>query len=90
MKAGNFLLLQDFIGLNKVIFQIPVYQRNYDWSEDNVKRLLDDLKTIIDTGEKHFLGTIVYLPHDDDDDEVLMHEYIIIDGQQRLTTVMLI
>ena len=90
MKAGNFLLLQDFIGLNKVIFQIPVYQRNYDWSEENVKRLLDDLKTIIDTSEKHFLGTIVYLPHDDDDDEVLMHEYIIIDGQQRLTTVMLV
>ena len=67
MKAGNFLLLQDFIGVNKVIFQIPVYQRNYDWSEDNVKRLLDDLKTIIDTGEKHFLGTIVYLPPEDHD-----------------------
>ena len=90
MKAGNFQLLQDFIGVNKVIFQIPVYQRNYDWSEENVMRLLDDLKHIIDQGDKHFLGTIVYQPHDDDDDEVLMHEYIIIDGQQRLTTVMLI
>lgn len=90
MKAGNFLLLQDFIGVNKVIFQIPVYQRNYDWSEENVKRLLDDLKTIIDTGDQHFLGTIVYLPQSSDDDEVLMHTYTIIDGQQRLTTVMLV
>ena len=47
MKAGNFLLLRDFMGANKVIFQIPVYQRNYDWSEENCKRLLGDIKKIM-------------------------------------------
>ena len=47
MKAGNFLLLRDFMGANKVFFQIPVYQRNYDWSEENCKRLLGDIKKII-------------------------------------------
>ena len=55
MDAGKLWMLQDFIGTNKVLFRIPVYQRNYDWSDVNCNKLLDDIKQIIDTGEKHFL-----------------------------------
>ena len=62
MDAGKLWMLQDFIGTNKVLFRIPVYQRNYDWSDVNCNKLLDDTKQIIDTGEKHFLGTFVYMP----------------------------
>ena len=61
MDAHKIWMLRDFIGARKVVFRIPVYQRNYDWSEENCSRLLDDIKTIIDTGEKHFLGTIVFM-----------------------------
>lgn len=88
MKADTLQLLGDFIGSNKVLFRIPVYQRNYDWSEENCIRLLDDIRDIIDTDEKHFLGTIVYMAIENH--SVVLHDYIIIDGQQRLTTTMII
>lgn len=87
MDAGKLWILQDFIGTNKVLFRIPVYQRNYDWSVENCNRLLDDIKKIIDTGEKHFLGTIVYMPIGGG---FSLKEYTIIDGQQRLTTMMIL
>ena len=54
MDAGKLWMLQDFIGTNKVLFRIPVYQRNYDWSDVNCNKLLDDIKQIIDTGESIF------------------------------------
>lgn len=88
MDAHKLWMLRDFIGTNKVLFRIPVYQRNYDWSETNCDRLLDDIKDIIDSGEKHFLGTIVFMAAKNGG--FSLQEYIIIDGQQRLTTLMLI
>jgi len=88
MDAGNLWMLREFIGTNKVLFQIPVYQRNYDWSESNCNRLLDDIKTIIDTGEKHFLGSIVFMSTKDH--SFSLQTYTVIDGQQRLTTMMIL
>lgn len=81
-------MLRDFIGTNKVLFRIPVYQRNYDWSESNCNRLLDDIYGIMQSGDKHFLGTIVFMAAKSGG--FALQEYIIIDGQQRLTTLMLI
>lgn len=81
-------MLRDFIGTNKVLFRIPVYQRNYDWSEPNCNRLLDDIYGIMQSGDKHFLGTIVFMAAKSGG--FALREYIIIDGQQRLTTLMLI
>ena len=54
MDANKIWMLRDFIGARKVVFRIPVYQRNYDWSEENCNRLLDDIKTIIDTEKSIF------------------------------------
>lgn len=88
MDAGKLWMLRDFIGANKVLFKIPVYQRNYDWAESNCIRLLDDVRNIIETDEKHFLGTIVFMAVNGGGFK--LHEYIIIDGQQRLTTMMLL
>lgn len=87
MDANKLWVLRDFIGINKVLFKIPVYQRNYDWSVSNCNRLLDDIKKIIDTGEKHFIGTFVYMPLDGG---LALREYTIIDGQQRLTTIIIL
>lgn len=87
MDAHKLWMLRDFIGANKVLFRIPVYQRNYDWSEGNCTRLLDDILTIIEMGEKHFLGTIVFMAARNGG--FALQEYIIIDGQQRLTTLMI-
>lgn len=88
MDAHKLWMLRDFIGTNKVLFKIPVYQRNYDWAESNCDRLLDDIYDIINSGEKHFLGTIVFMAAKNGG--FALQEYIIIDGQQRLTTMMLI
>ncbi len=62
---------------------IPVYQRNYDWKPENCARLFDDLIEMVKDGrEEHFFGSIVsQTPHG---------ERVIIDGQQRITTVFLL
>lgn len=88
MDAHKLWMLRDFIGTNKVLFRIPVYQRNYDWSESNCNRLLDDIYGIMQSGDKHFLGTIVFVAAKSGG--FALQEYIIIDGHQRLTTLMLI
>ncbi len=66
---------------------IPVYQRKYDWKQENCRQLYEDLKKIIRDGRNsHFFGSIV--------SSVVANgskiEYHIIDGQQRLTTVSLL
>ena len=64
-------------------FVIPVYQRNYDWKRDNCSQLLSDLLDVVNEERpSHFFGSIVSSTEGDD--------YIIIDGQQRLTTVSLL
>ncbi|MCQ2599432.1 MAG: DUF262 domain-containing protein, partial [Alphaproteobacteria bacterium] len=89
MDAGKLFILQKFIGQQDVLFKIPVYQRNYDWKPEHVRRLLLDIKNIIETGNKHFLGTIVHMA---DSSKLLggVSQYVIIDGQQRLTTMMIL
>ena len=78
MKADNIWMIQGFIGRQDVLFHIPVYQRNYDWSEQNCNRLLDDVERILQTGEKHFLGSIVFMSSKEN--SFSMPKYIIIHG----------
>ncbi|MDE5758271.1 MAG: DUF262 domain-containing protein, partial [Allobaculum sp.] len=68
-------------------FVIPVYQRNYDWKIENCKQLYDDLVKIVKNQRKnHFFGSLVSVYNPNGQHE----EYLIIDGQQRLTTVSLL
>ncbi len=68
-------------------FVIPVYQRNYDWGTVHCKRLYDDLVKIIKNDrESHFFGSLVSVYNPEGDNE----EFLVIDGQQRLTTVSLL
>lgn len=85
MKANETTLIE-LIGVRKRTFSIPVYQRNYDWKIDNCKQLFYDIQTIAETGKDHFLGTIVYIP---DRSTATSPIFIVIDGQQRITSVML-
>ena len=88
MDAFRRQLLGDLFNQNRVSFRIPVYQRNYDWAESNCAQLLADLRAIIDTGNKHFLGAMVYM--ETAGNEQILHDYVIIDGQQRITTTMIL
>ncbi|MCQ2467694.1 MAG: DUF262 domain-containing HNH endonuclease family protein [Clostridia bacterium] len=86
MKANETTLIE-LIGVRKRVFSIPVYQRNYDWKPNNCKQLFYDIENIVITGKDHFLGTIVYIP---DRSTATCPVFIVIDGQQRLTSVMLL
>lgn len=90
MKADAIKLL-DFIGKSQEKqFVIPIYQRVYGWEKEHCKQLWDD---IIKTGgndqiEGHFIGSIVFVH--DGIYTTNYNELLIIDGQQRLTTITLL
>lgn len=86
MKGSETKLAAYMQGSNKR-FVIPVYQRNYDWKTENCKQLYDDLLTIAQRHHKsHFFGSIVSVYNPDGPND----EFLVIDGQQRLTTVSLL
>ncbi|WQU12117.1 DUF262 and DUF1524 domain-containing protein [Helicobacter pylori] len=90
MKADAMKLL-DFIGKSQEKqFVIPIYQRVYSWEKEQCEQLWDD---IIKTGgndqiEGHFIGSIVFVH--DGIYTTNYNELLIIDGQQRLTTITLL
>lgn len=88
MQAGPMKLLA-LLKENKNTFNIPVYQRNYEWNNEQVRQFFRDIEKIItdDYNNGHFLGTIVFVSNEKQD---LMMERIIIDGQQRITTTLLL
>lgn len=91
MKATE-TVFKNFLTQNKTQFVIPVYQRNYDWTTAECKQLLED---IIEVGNKtsnddtHFIGSIVFI-HDGVYTSSDVKQLVIIDGQQRLTTMTLL
>lgn len=87
MKASE-ANLNDLIKKNDIQFVIPVYQRNYDWTMKECKVLLNDIKEAGKLNREHFIGSIVYV--DDHAPKTGIQELIIVDGQQRLTTIILI
>ncbi len=91
MKATQSTV-NDFFALTGTIFSIPVYQRNYTWEEENCEKLLQDIVSISQNKKTHFMGSITYILHWIDDEKSLrrLQEFVIIDGQQRITTLMLL
>ena len=89
MKASSNNLLSIIKGPRQ--FVIPIYQRTYSWTEQQCRQLWDD---IIRAGKRddisaHFIGSVVYI-------EQGLYQVsgisplLVIDGQQRLTTAMLL
>lgn len=75
--------------LGKKIYCIPRNQRKYVWGTDNWKNLLEDLDFLQDTGKYHFLGSIVLNTQSNPNNDDVQY-FEIIDGQQRITTIILI
>ncbi len=84
--------INDFFAITGTVFSIPVYQRNYTWEEENCEKLLQDIVSISQNKKTHFMGSITYILHLIDDEKSLrqLQEFVIIDGQQRVTTIMLL
>ena len=86
MKA-NELQVINFLQAPNVQFVIPVYQRNYDWTTVQCGELLKDI-LLVETENRgtHFIGSIVFI-HEGTYSTNEVKELVIIDGQQRLTTI---
>ncbi|WP_375384647.1 DUF262 domain-containing protein [uncultured Microbacterium sp.] len=67
---------------------VPVYQRQYRWDIGGCEQLLADIRAVADADERHmhFLGSILSTSSTSAD----VAELVLIDGQQRITTLMLL
>ncbi|GAA8059242.1 DUF262 and DUF1524 domain-containing protein [Helicobacter pylori] len=89
MKADATPLLKFIKDNQKNQLVIPIYQRVYSWEKKQCKELWDDITKIggNDKMDGHFIGSILYMldgiTHSD-------NALLIIDGQQRLTTITLL
>ncbi|MCQ2927556.1 DUF262 and DUF1524 domain-containing protein [Helicobacter pylori] len=88
MKADATTLLGFFEENQNNQFVIPIYQRLYSWKKEQCEQLWDDIIKIggNDKMNGHFIGSILYVR----DDNTHSSPLLIIDGQQRLTTITLL
>lgn len=77
-------VIANFLGQNGQQYKIPVYQRNYEWSWEQCDKLFEDVVTAGQRNRLHFCGSIVFKPMPPWKG---IANHIIIDGQQRLTTI---
>ena len=88
MKAGEVTFQSLLDG--KVQYQVPLFQRTYNWGEDEWERLWEDILEIyaMDEPRNHFIGAVVTQPVGDPAGQTT--KYLLIDGQQRFTTLLII
>ncbi len=74
---------------DELYYQIPIYQRPYQWTEENCEKLLDDLffNYEDDRESDYFCGSLVLIAISEDSKAKI---YDVVDGQQRLSTFILL
>ncbi|WP_120903785.1 DUF262 domain-containing protein [Helicobacter pylori] len=74
---------------DELYYQIPIYQRPYQWTEENCEKLLDDLffNYEDDRESDYFCGSLVLIAISEDSKATT---YDVVDGQQRLSTFILL
>lgn len=67
-----------------VTYEIPIYQRNYAWEEEQIRMLVQDIFNAYNANKQtYYIGTLVTFDEGG-------RTYEVIDGQQRLTTIYII
>lgn len=88
MKAQDLPFTQLLEGSKQFI--IPIFQRTYSWERSHCEQLWNDIIRV--GGNKdlksHFIGSAVYIP--DQDTSAAISRWLVIDGQQRITTLILL
>ncbi|GAA7392716.1 DUF262 domain-containing protein [Helicobacter pylori] len=86
---SNDLNLRDILK-DELYYQIPIYQRPYQWTEENCEKLLDDLffNYEDDRASDYFCGSLVLILISEDSKKA--KTYDVVDGQQRLSTFILL
>jgi uncharacterized protein with ParB-like and HNH nuclease domain len=87
-EAYKTLVIEKFFDDNKKQYIIPVYQRNYDWTPEDCKILFDDVLYAFDNDILHFIGSIYVIHKSEKNNNIT--PIIIVDGQQRITTIYLL
>lgn len=80
--------LIDFMGESNTQLVVPVYQRVYSWTTPQLREFWDDLMEAGRQGKPHFMGTVFFSEGTSHYEGVRQLE--LIDGQQRMTTLMLL
>jgi hypothetical protein len=76
-------------------FEVPLYQRPYSWQDDQRQQLWEDILTEADrvkdgeVGSGHFIGSVVLAPSPTAISAGGLQRWLVVDGQQRLTTLMI-
>ncbi|GAA7705811.1 DUF262 domain-containing protein [Helicobacter pylori] len=89
---GKAYQLRDILATElSAYYQIPTYQRPYQWTEENCEKLLDDLLSSYECYKEsdYFCGSLVLIAISKDS-ETNATTYDIVDGQQRLSTFILL
>ncbi|GAA9225094.1 DUF262 domain-containing protein [Helicobacter pylori] len=91
MKSDKKSLKKILVVGNDTYYQIPIYQRPYQWIEENCEKLLDDLFSSYEYYKEsnYFCGSLVLIAIDIDS-KTNATTYDIVDGQQRLSTFILL
>ena len=85
MKA-NYLPIQSVFDKHTV-FEVPYYQRSYVWDEDNWSRFLEDMENVSNSEKQYFIGSLILKQKPNTTGSKYGNLRIVIDGQQRLTTI---
>jgi uncharacterized protein with ParB-like and HNH nuclease domain/predicted transport protein len=88
MNAQDLQLTQLLDGAKQFI--VPIFQRDYSWGTKHCQQLWGDILRVggDPAARAHFLGSVVYIAAEDN--QAAIPRWLVIDGQQRLTTVTLL
>lgn len=88
MKAQDLPFTQLLQGAKQFI--IPIFQRTYSWERSHCEQLWNDVIRVGSSPElnSHFIGSAVYIP--EEDTSAAISRWLVIDGQQRITTITLL
>jgi len=88
MKASETKIQPILEGTKQYV--VPLFQRSYDWNKKEWSVLWNDILELyeMENPRSHFLGSIVTMPTTSVPEGVT--KYLLIDGQQRLTTLFII
>lgn len=85
MRGNQAWFVRDFLGRNRHIFVVPVYQRNCDWNKVQCTKLYEDILEAKERDKHHFMGYIAYAKEYNSEKD--LNELLMIDGQQRIATM---
>lgn len=93
VRADEAVLRKVLEGENQYL--VPLYQRPYQWSSTQWQTLWDDVLELVEDRQQnpkstHFMGSLVLVPVDGAQSAVGTSRFLVVDGQQRLTTLTLL